>query len=111
MRNFPRQAQGPIREGKVTLAFRNWAYPKVQVGKVYDAQNIGNLLIEDVKRVNLKEVREGDALAAGFRSLSDFRSNYEQSHPGCNYEHEKAYRIRFRYVDGTKQADAEMNGQ
>ena len=110
MRNFARQFQGPIRSGKVTMAYRNWAYPRVQVGKVYEALNVGNLLIEEVKRINLKEVREGDATAAGWRSLSDFRANYEQSHPGCNFDHEKAYRIRFRYVDGAQAPDAEMNG-
>jgi hypothetical protein len=110
MRNFPRQFQAPIRTGKVTVAFRDWAYPRVQVGQVYDALNVGNLFIEDCKRVNLKDIREADALAAGWRSLADFRQNYEQIHPGCNFEHERAYRIRFRYMDGTRPADAEMNG-
>ena len=111
MRNFPRQFQGPIREGKVTVAFRDWAHPKVQAGKVYDALNVGNLLVEEVKRINLKDMREGDAVAAGWRSLSDFRANYEQAHPSCNFDHEKAYRIRFRHVDGTRPADGEINGQ
>ena len=107
MRNFPRQFREPVRLGRITLAFRNWAYPKVQVGKVYEAAQIGSVLIEDVKRINLRDVREADALAAGWHSLSDFRQNYEQYHPGCDFEHEKAYRIRFRYLDGTKSPDTD----
>jgi hypothetical protein len=106
MRNFPKEFKEPIRVGKVTLAFRSWAYPRVLAGNVYEASNVGNLLIEEVKRINLRDVREADAMAAGWRSLSDFRQHYEQDRPGCNFEHEKAYRIRFRYVDGAKPADA-----
>jgi hypothetical protein len=102
MRTIPRQLHAPIRGGRVTLVFRDWAYPRVQSGKTVQVQNLGDLLIEEVKRIRLKDVREGDALAAGFRSLSDFRQSYEQERATCNFEHDTAYRIRFRYLDGAR---------
>ena len=102
MHNFPRKLHAAIREGKVTLAFRGWAYPRVQPGKMVHVQSLGDLLIEEVKRFKLKDVREPDALAAGFRSVSDFRHSYERERATCNFEHDTAYRIRFRYLDGAQ---------
>ena len=95
---FERELHDAIRQGQVTVAFRNWDQPKVNPGKRYRAGAVGDVEIEEVTRVALSEMTEEDARAAGAQSLQDWRSRYLARNPRADLERGQAYRVRFRYL-------------
>ena len=56
-----------IKAGKVTLAFRRWRKPTVKSGGTLNTA-IGQLAIDEVKKVSERSITKAQALAAGFES-------------------------------------------
>ena len=73
-----------IRDGAVTLAFRRWRRPTVKPGGTL-LTAIGQLRVETVDVVDLSQVREPEALAAGFSSLAALRSELSKRPDGEVY--------------------------
>jgi hypothetical protein len=95
---FDKSLHDAIKEGRVTLAFRNWERPRVNAGKTYRVGDVGDVLIEDVSQVPLSEVTEEEARAAGAESVETFRRLYAVRNPRVDLERDPTYRVRFRYV-------------
>ena len=73
-----------IRNGSVTLAFRRWRRPTVKTGGTL-LTSIGQLAIEAVDVVQLEEVTESEAAAAGFSNLASLRSQLLRQTEGDLY--------------------------
>jgi hypothetical protein len=95
---FEKNLHDAIREGRVTLTFRNWEKPRVNADKTYRAGDVGEVFIEDISQVPLSEVTEEEARAAGAESLEDFRRYYGARNPRVDFERDRVYRVRFRYA-------------
>ena len=76
-----------IESGSITVAFRRWRRPTVKEGGTL-LTSIGQLAIEAVEVVDLEEITESEAVAAGFSSLASLRSQLSQRTSG------DVYRIR-----------------
>ena len=76
-----------IQSGSITMAFRRWRRPTVKEGGTL-LTAIGQLAIGAVKVVDLEEVTESEALAAGFPSLVSLRSQLLRRTEG------EVYRVR-----------------
>ena len=95
---FDKRLHDAIKQDKVTLTYRDWAQPRIAAGKQYRAGDLGDIVIEEVTQVALSGVTEEDAQAAGATSLEGWRREYKTRHPKVDFEHDRAYRVRFRYV-------------
>jgi hypothetical protein len=62
-----------IESGSITIAFRRWRRPTVKEGGTL-LTSIGQLAIEAVDVVDLEEITESEAVAAGFPNLAPLRS-------------------------------------
>src|SRR5690606_11970046 len=65
---FQKQFHEPLKNGTVTLTFRQWDKPRVKVGGRYRCHPIGVLEVDDIRRVKVQEITEQDAHQAGFPS-------------------------------------------
>jgi hypothetical protein len=61
---FPGDDMAGVAEGRITLAFRRWARPRVVAGRVYRT-NAGRLLVESIEPVDPDAITLADARAAG----------------------------------------------
>ena len=66
-----------IESGSITVAFRRWRRPTVKAGGTL-LTSIGQLAVETVEVVNLEEITEKEAAAAGFSSLASLQSKLLQ---------------------------------
>lgn len=79
-----------IATGKVTVAFRRWRRPTVRAGGTL-LTTIGVLSIDDVSPVDLDEITESDARAAGHKDLQSLRAMLAKRTNGT------IYRIAFHH--------------
>ena len=73
-----------IENGCITVAFRRWRRPTVRAGGTL-LTPIGQLAVETVEVVNLEEITENEAAAAGFSSLASLQSQLLQRADGDFY--------------------------
>jgi hypothetical protein len=95
---FDKRLHDPIKQGTVTLTYRDWQYPRVTTGKQYHAGDLGDIVIEECTQVALSEVTDEDARAAGAQSSEEWYREYKRGHPRADVERDRVYRIRFRYT-------------
>ena len=81
-----------IENGSITVAFRRWQRPTVKAGGTL-LTSIGQLAVESVEVVNLEEITEKEAAAAGFSSLTSLQSQLLQRADG------DFYRVRLSLED------------
>jgi hypothetical protein len=55
-----------LQSGAITLTFRRWQKPHVKPGGRYRCHPIGVLEVDAIDRVTIADIRERDAIAAGF---------------------------------------------
>ena len=73
-----------IENGSITVAFRRWRRPTVKAGGTL-LTSLGQLAVEAVDVVNLEEITEQDAAAAGFSSLASLQSELSKRADGDFY--------------------------
>jgi len=95
---FDKRFYDAIRQGHVTLTYRNWDKSRVNPGKRYRAGQLGDIVVEEVSQVPLAEVTQEEARAAGASSLEEWRDRYLARNPKADLEHGLTYRVRFRYL-------------
>jgi hypothetical protein len=78
-----------IAEGRITLAFRRWKRPTVRAGGTL-LTSIGQLAIEGVDAVTLRDLTESDAVAAGFADVGELTAALSGRQEGT------PYRVRLR---------------
>ena len=61
---FPGEDMAGVAAGRITVAFRRWARPRVLAGRVYRT-NAGRLLVESIEPVDPAAITTDDARAAG----------------------------------------------
>lgn len=76
-----------IREGKITVAFRQWRRPTLKAVTLLTA--VGQLAIRSVEKVSSAALKSRDATQAGFASLAELREDLAKQRAG------ELYRIRF----------------
>lgn len=75
---------GHIADGSITLAFRRWKRPSVRAGGTL-LTSVGQLRITSVEPVELDDVPEADARAAGFTDLVELESALSRRRGGRVY--------------------------
>ena len=89
-----------VRNGRITVAFRQWNEPQVDPGQVYEDPELGIIKVLDVSSVRLRRVSASDARAAGADTLFDFFERFRNHNPDCNLDDAQVFRVRFQYVGG-----------
>jgi hypothetical protein len=98
MLKFDEKLHDAIREGRITVTFRDWERPPVSGGRRYHSGALGDVMLEEVSAVPLSEVTPEDARAAGAESLEAWRGSYLAQHPKVHPDRDHTYRVRFRYM-------------
>lgn len=98
MLTFEKKLYDGIKEGRVTVAYRSWKNPPVTAGRRYRAGEVGEIDVEEVARVPVSQLGEGDVRAAGDESLAAWRDLYQRRNPHANLETDSIYCVRFHYV-------------
>lgn len=57
-----------LKSGAVTLTYRHWPKARVKAGGRYRCHPIGVLEVDDISRVQVKDITESDATRAGFET-------------------------------------------
>ena len=73
-----------IESGSISLAFRRWRRPTVKTGGSL-LTPIGQLAIESVEVVDLEDITQTDAMAAGFPDVESLRSQLQRQPEGLVY--------------------------
>jgi hypothetical protein len=68
---FQKRFHAGLVDGSVRLTFRRWATPRVKAGGRYRVHPIGVVEVDEVRRVAVRDISEGDARAAGFSSRGE----------------------------------------
>lgn len=63
---FTKRFHEGLVSGAVTVTFRRWEKPHVKVGGRYRCHPIGVLEVDEVVQVKVRDIVDGDAVAAGF---------------------------------------------
>lgn len=80
-----------VMDGRITVAFRRWAQPRVIAGRDYRT-NAGRLRVDAVDRIPLSRITREDAIAAGRPTAAAVRADDRGDRTGA------MYRIRFHLV-------------
>lgn len=86
---LPSKLWDRIKSGEVTVAFRRWVRPTVKSGGFLQS-GAGRLAIDLVEVIELAQITERDALAAGYPNRAQVIQELQQRDQG------RDYRIRFR---------------
>lgn len=81
---FPNRLHDRLRDGSITLTFRNWKRPQAKVGGRYRTGG-GDLIVESIDRVVVRAVNDDDARRAGFASAEAMRSELRWIADGVVY--------------------------
>ncbi|MDD9945829.1 MAG: ASCH domain-containing protein [Myxococcales bacterium] len=68
---FQKRFHAGLKSGEVTLTFRHWHTPRVKVGGRYRCHPIGVLEVDEINRVQARDITEQDARKAGFPSREE----------------------------------------
>lgn len=71
---FQKRFHSGLRDGSVTLTFRQWERPHVKPGGRYRCHPLGVLQVDAIDRVLLRDVTAQDAARAGFSSVDELRT-------------------------------------
>jgi len=95
---FPKEEHEQIRNGELTVTFRDWDRIRVEAGKEYKSFNLGYVRVEEVGYIDFKKIPEEDLQAAGFYDLDDFKAIFRKRNPGFNFGSGKLIRIKYKYL-------------
>jgi hypothetical protein len=98
---FKRQFFDAIREGRKTTTLRRWKSCAISAGDRATTPGLGELKIVDCRRVELEALRETDAKADGFASLSDLHDVLRRLYPNQKGDGKHWYKITFAVVSGS----------
>jgi len=95
---FPKEEHDRIRNGELTVTFRDWDRIRVEAGKEYKSFNLGFVRVEEVGYVDFKKITDEDLTAAGFYDLDEFKTVFRKRNPGFNFGSGKLIRIKYSYL-------------
>jgi hypothetical protein len=95
---FPKEEHDQIRNGELTVTFRDWDRIRVEAGKEYKSFGLGFVRVEEVGYIDFKKIPEEDLNAAGFYDLDDFKTVFRKRNPGFNFGSGKIIRIKYSYL-------------
>jgi hypothetical protein len=73
---FPQRFHAGLRDGSITLTFRNWTRPQAKVGGRYRTGG-GDLVVETIDRIAAADVGDADARLAGFADAPAMRAEFK----------------------------------
>ncbi len=88
---IPQRFWAGLTDGSITLAFRRWDAPRVKAGSQMHSP-VGLLAVDAVEDVDRVDISAVDAIAAGYDSLDELRTELDRRGPG------PVYRIVLRRV-------------
>lgn len=86
-----------IAAGELTLTFRRWRRPQARAGRRYRI-GTGIVMVEDVRRIEAKEITPAEARAAGCQSVQEVLETIEQNRRRGADRIAPLYRIALRYA-------------
>ncbi len=102
---FLKEEHDRIRDGEITITFRDWDKIRVEAGKEYKSFDLGFVRVEEVAFIDPRKITEADLAAAGFDDMDEFKTVFRKRNPGFNFGSGKIIRIRFTFL-GTEQRSA-----
>ncbi|MDD4053111.1 MAG: hypothetical protein PHR28_14595 [candidate division Zixibacteria bacterium] len=105
---FPKEEHDRIRDGEITITFRDWDKIRVEAGKEYKSFDLGFVRVEEVAFIDPKKITEADLAAAGFADMDEFKAIFRKRNPGFNFGSGKIIRIRFTYLGAEQRSAARV---
>ena len=87
---FTQKVLEKIKSGEITLSFRRWKQPRVKAGSVVNTA-LGQIEIQRVTKVKLKDILEKDIKQAGFRNVEEMQQSFYHKDEGDIYRIELAF--------------------
>jgi len=103
---FPKEEHERIRNGELTVTFRDWDRIRVEAGKEYKSFNLGYVRVDEVGYVDFKKIPDEDVYAAGFASHEDFKQTFRKRNPGFNFGSGKLIRVKYTYLGSDQRTAA-----
>ena len=95
---FKRKFFEAIRRGRKTTTLRRWKSCALEPGGRATTPGLGVLRILDCRRVELESLKEADAKADGFESLSDLNETLKRLYPNLKRDGKQWYKVSFKLV-------------
>jgi len=95
---FPKEEHDQIRNGELTVTFRDWDRIRVEAGKEYKSFNLGFVRVEEVGYIDFKKITDEDLIASGFSDQDEFKTVFRKRNPGFNFGSGKLIRIKYSYL-------------
>jgi hypothetical protein len=89
---FTKRLREGVRRGFITCSVRIWKRPHVKVGGRYRVDDEGEILIDSIEPISLKDVTDDLAMESGFQNRADLLKIAKHG------SGENIYLIRFHYV-------------
>ena len=105
---FPKEEHDRIRDGEITVTFRDWDKIRVEAGKEYKSFDLGFVRVEEVAFIDPKKITETDLAAAGFDDMEEFKTVFRKRNPGFNFGSGKIIRIKFTYLGAEQRSAARV---
>lgn len=105
---FPKEEHDRIRDGEITVTFRDWDKIRVEAGKEYKSFDLGFVRVEEVAFIDPKKITEADLAAAGFDDMEEFKTVFRKRNPGFNFGSGKIIRIKFTYLGAEQRSAARV---
>lgn len=96
---FSQKDHEAIKNGKITLTFRDWDTLKVQKNKIYRSYSLGLLRVLNVSFKKLSDITIDEIKRCGYKSIHQFRDEYgENAKRKVDFKTESAVKIEFEYL-------------
>ncbi len=95
---FPKEEHEQIRNGELTVTFRDWDRIRVEAGKEYKSFNLGFVRVDEVGYIDFKKITDEDLKDAGFSGPEEFKTVFRKRNPGFNFGSGRLIRIKYTYL-------------
>ena len=96
---FKKKFLPAIRQGQKTQTIRLWKHRMMKAGQRSYIPGVGYIRVTGVERVELKSLRDEDALPDGFETADELRAELARLYPKQLSEGHAAYRVVFHVLD------------
>lgn len=91
-----------IRDGSITLTFRNWKSPRVKPGQQYRFGMADIIEVDSIEQVPVSSISEHDANNAGFTNISKLIKFLNKNSPQHITKESSVFKVQFHYVQDRK---------
>jgi hypothetical protein len=86
----------------MTLTFRLWDSCILKKEQSYPVENLGRVLIKDIRQIPISSISDSEAKRAGYKNSADIFSYFQKKKPDLDANRDTCFRIEFQFLNPEK---------